>query len=110
MNTIDLYVQSSRYGEGFPNVVAEAMAHEIPCIVTDVGDAKFIVGQTGWTVPANNPLKLATSMKDVFLKIYTKKWKNRCKQSRSRIGKNFNINHMISSYLKLWLNVYNQNR
>jgi len=110
MNTIDLYVQSSRYGEGFPNVVAEAMAHEIPCIVTDVGDAKFIVGQTGWTVPANDPLKLATNMKDVFLKIYTKKWKNRCKQSRSRIGKNFNINHMISSYLKLWLNVYNQNR
>ena len=67
MNTMDLYVQSSKYGEGFPNVVAEAMAHEIPCVVTDVGDAKFIIGQTGWIVPANNSLKLATSIRnDVF--------------------------------------------
>ena len=87
MNTLDLYVQSSKYGEGFPNVVAEAMAHEIPCVATDVGDAKFIIGQTGWIVPQKNSLKLALSLRNAFLKINSKEWKNRCKQSRVRIKK-----------------------
>ncbi len=110
MNSLDVYIQSSSYGEGFPNVVAEAMAHEIPCIVTNVGDAKYIVGQTGWTVPPKNPLKLALAIKNVLLKVHTKEWKYICKQSRTRVKKNFNIRNMILSYSKLWLNVYNQSK
>ena len=109
MNGIDIYIQSSSFGEGFPNVVAESMACGTPCIVTDVGDASFIVGKTSWVIPPNNSTKLAKVIEKVFCEIGTKKWKKRCYKTRSRIMKNFEIKSMLNSYNELWKKVYNKN-
>ena len=110
MNELDIFVQSSSYGEGFPNVVAESMACGTPCTVTDVGDAGFIVGKTGWVVPPNSPIKLAKAIEKALNELGTKSWNKRCHRARLRIKENFNINKMLQSYNKVWSNVQSKNK
>ncbi len=109
MNALDLHILSSRYGEGFPNVIAESMACGTPCIVTDVGDSAYIVGKTGWIVPPKNSVELARAIELAFLEKDTSNWRKRSISARLRIKKKFSITQMINLYNKIWSNVYKKN-
>ncbi|WP_310486592.1 glycosyltransferase [Chamaesiphon sp. VAR_69_metabat_338] len=103
MNAVDLHVLSSAYGEAFPNVVAEAMACARPCIVTDVGDAGLIVGDTGWVVPSSDAVRLGEAMAGAIDRMSDlPAWQQRQAQCRQRIEANFSVQNMVAKYNDVW--------
>lgn len=58
----DMVVLSSAWGEGFPNILGEAMASGVPCVATDVGDSSSIVGDGGFCVPNGEPATMAEAI------------------------------------------------
>ena len=100
MNMFDLLCLSSK-AEGFPNVIGEAMSTGIPCVTTDVGDAKDIVGETGWISPPNDPASLAKCL-DNALKNSNRKLNEYGKISRKKIIDNFSIDSVKNQYISLY--------
>lgn len=105
LRSIDAHVLSSS-SEGFPNVVAEAMACGTPCVVTDVGDAAEIVGDTGWVVPPKNPEALAKAINEAYQEKLNSpdKWEQRREGAVKRILDNYSLEKMVKAYECLWAN------
>jgi len=63
---LDILALPSAWGEGFPNIIGEAMARAVPCVGTNVGDTQWIIGTTGRTVPPRNSAALAAALMDLL--------------------------------------------
>ena len=105
LNALDVYVLSSR-AEGFPNVVAEAMATGLPCVVTDVGDAALIVGDRGWVVPPRNAPALANAM-DVAAGLLEseqgrEEYAERALRGRELVEQRYGLQAMRQRYQTVW--------
>jgi glycosyltransferase involved in cell wall biosynthesis len=96
LNALDLACSSSAFGEGFSNAVGEAMACAVPCVVTDVGDSRLIVGDTGIVVARSNPDALASAILNLIGERQVKG-----ERARRRIEENFSVHKMISRTYKL---------
>jgi glycosyltransferase involved in cell wall biosynthesis len=101
---VDLVVLSSAFGEGFPNVLGEAMACGIPCVSTNVGDAAVIIGKTGRVVPSENVPALAQAMFEVVA-MPREVREGLGRLARARIEQNFSIEAIVNRYEDLYASV-----
>jgi glycosyltransferase involved in cell wall biosynthesis len=92
---------SASLGEGFPNTIGEAMACGVPCVVTDVGDSAYLVGDAGLVVPSANSQALAQAI----IELLDKPERNRHKlgkKARQRIEEYFSISAIVAEYEKIY--------
>lgn len=61
LSAMDIFCLSS-VNEAFPNVVVEAMAMGLPCVVTQAGDAADILGVDGSVVPVKDSISLSDAL------------------------------------------------
>ncbi|AFL69154.1 glycosyltransferase [Sulfurospirillum barnesii] len=87
---LDICCSTSLFGEGFSNVIAEAMGCEVPCIVTDVGDSKMIVGEWGIVIPPNDE----EALYDAILQMASMERAQMAKESRKRVENYFSLSEM----------------
>jgi len=97
MPALDIFSLTSAFGEGFPNVIGEAMACGVPCVVTDVGDAAFLVGNGGRAVPPGDPSQLAHHWSDL-IGMGREKRLGMGAISRERVRTGFNLRSVVSQY------------
>lgn len=92
---------SSSLGEGFPNVLGEAMSSGVPCVATDVGDCREVVADTGQVVPPDRPDQMADALESFFL-LPEKARALLCEKARKRIESHYSIKSVIGRYQSLY--------
>lgn len=91
--------------EAFPNVICEAMSCEVPCVVTDVGDAAWIVGDTGTVVRPRDPESFGQALVDLIMN--GKEHRERLgKIARQRIIELFSIEAVAKCYEDIYATVH----
>ncbi len=101
---LDIAALSSAYGEGFPNVIGESMACGVPCVVTDVGDSAFVVGETGRVVPPCDSETLAAAWREL-IEMGESSRRELGQAARRRVLENFSIQAITSQYESLYQQV-----
>lgn len=97
---------SSSFTEAFSNTIGEAMACEVPCVVTNVGDSDWMVGDTGRVVPPRDSVAMASAWEEL-LDIGLEGRKALGAKARERIINNFSINKIASYYEALYSSLIN---
>jgi len=103
---LDIASSSSSWGEGFPNVVGEAMACGVPCVVTDVGDSAWVVGDTGMVVPPRDADALAGAWA-ALIELGPEGRARLGQAARQRVITEFSIDQIAKQYEALYLEVLN---
>jgi glycosyltransferase involved in cell wall biosynthesis len=100
----DIATLPSAWGEGFPNVLGEAMASGVPCVATDVGDSTWVVGPHGLIVPPRQSEALANAL-GRLIDLGPEARRQLGLGGRARIVQHFSIHEVVRQYEALHLQV-----
>ena len=101
---VDFFVLSSKT-EGFPNVMGEAMSCAVPCIVTNVGDAAYLVGNINCVVEKERFDLLAAACQKM-LGHSVQELAIMGQQARARIVEQFSLAKIVQQYVDLYEIIY----
>ncbi|MCG9528882.1 glycosyltransferase [Providencia rettgeri] len=105
---VDGFVLSSK-SEGYGLVVAEAMACELPVVVTDSGGPSEIIGSgdiNGLLVPIKNPDALAQAMTKIESMSYLERL-DMGRKARQRIKDKYSIERIVEQWEQLYVELKN---
>ncbi|MBL4607346.1 MAG: glycosyltransferase [Pseudomonadales bacterium] len=105
MSSFDVLVSAS-WGEAFPNCVGEAMLSGVPCIVADVGDSKWIVGDWGKVVKPGDVEGLSNACSE-YMVMDTGVRQTIGRHARDRIKSHFGLDKIAQQYDFLYQTVEN---
>lgn len=107
MASLDVLASSS-HGEAFPNVIGEAMACGVPCVVTDVGDSADIIGNAGRVVAPGDMKNLAEELISVLKLPPAEKFEMN-HLARKRVSANYEIVSVVKQYEQFYEQTLNGN-
>ena len=95
---------SSSSSEAFPNVIGEAMSCGVPCVVTEVGDSAWLVGDTGLTVPPRDSDALSRAWMELCARGAARR-RGLGASARERIAANFSMASVATQYEQMYVQI-----
>ena len=103
---LDIACSSSSWGEGFSNAIGEAMACGVPCVVTDVGDSAWIIGDTGIVIKPRDE-KALTKAWVALIELGSEGRARLGRSARQRVIEHFSIDIVVKQYEDLYRDILN---
>lgn len=84
--------------ESFPNVIVESMALSVPCICSDVGESKAIVGPFGFVLKDRTVTEAFNSLCDAYKLCASPAYSDMCINASHYVANKYSVTKMSQSF------------